>query len=108
MQLEAVINRLQLLRLTLPDDLPIAIPYVAIALADPCDSGTGSICAFGMEKLAAIQIAQCQVSQIQISQVPRICLPALAIGAVPEKCQFKSKTSAIIRFYVPRVVPPLR
>src|ERR1700730_12672520 len=107
MQLEALVDRLQLLLLTMPGDLPIAIPDAPIILADPGDSRPGSIGTFVMEKLAAIQIAQCQMSQINVSHIPRIVLGGFALRAAPEKCQFKSKTAAIFSFYVPRVVPPL-
>src|ERR1700719_2857479 len=106
MQLKALVDRLQLLRLTFPGNLPVAIPDAPILLADAGDSRARAIRAFVMEKLAALQIAQCQVSEITVSHVPGIDLAGFPIRAAPEKCQFKSKTAAILSFHVSRVVPP--
>ncbi len=107
MQREAIVERLQILRLTLPGNLPIAVPDAPTAFANARDSRSGSIGALRVQKLAAIQIAQRQVRQVQVADVPRICLRVFAIHPLEEKRQLKSKTAAIRSFYVPRVVPPL-
>src|ERR1700686_2290191 len=107
MQLEALVDRLQLLRLTLPGNLPIAIPDALIAFADPGDSRPGPVGAFGMKELAAIQITQCQMSEINVAHVPGICFSVIAARGAAEKRQLKSKTAAIASFHVSGVVPPL-
>src|SRR5579863_613365 len=74
MQLKAVVDRLQLLRFTLPSDLPIAIPDALIVFPDPGDSRTGSIRAFRMKELTAIQIAQGQMSEINVARPRHLSL----------------------------------
>src|SRR6266852_7248983 len=107
-QLKSLVDCLQLLRALFPNNLPVAIPDAPTGFINARNSGSGSVCSFGVVKLATFQIAQRQMRDVDIFYVPGRCLCGIAADGLPKKSQLESEAAPIVRFQVSRVVPPLR
>src|SRR5712692_11715721 len=94
-QSKARIDRVQLLVAAAPLNLPIAIPDAAEGFAHRGDARAGSIGAFRVIKLPAIQIAQREMREVEILHVPGGGLRGIAADSLPEESQFEPETPAV-------------
>ena len=105
-QLKALTDRFQLLVAAVPLSLPIAIPNATERFTRGGDAGSGSIDAFQVIELPAIQVAQRQMREVEIPHLPDGVPRGIAADGLPEEGQFESEAVAVKRFQIPGVVPP--
>src|SRR5208282_1709432 len=106
MQLKLLVDSLQPLIRTFPQNLPVAVPDAAAGLADAGNSRTGTIHSFRVIKLLAIQIAEGEMCQVNVLDVPRCSLRRITAYRLAEKRQFESVAMAVRRFQISGVIPP--
>ena len=105
-QLKALIDSFQLLVAAVPLNLPIAIPDATEGFAHRGDARAGSIGAFGVIKLPAIQITQREMREVKILHLPGSNLSGIAADGLPEESQFEPKPPVVGPFQISGVVPP--
>src|SRR5690242_3674933 len=105
-QLKAFVDRLKLLVVPVPLNLPIAVPNAAKGFIHRRDPWAGPIRSFRMIKLPSVEVAQTEMGEIEIPQFPGSSLRRIAANSLPEESQLKSKPVAIRRFQISSVVPP--
>src|SRR5580704_11235603 len=105
-QFELWIDRLERLLVAVPLNLPVAVPDSSVLGADSCDGGPGTIRAFGVEEVAAVEIAKREMREIEVAHVPGIRLRCVAIYALSKKGQFKTKVTTVGGSDVAGVIPP--
>src|SRR5712664_510685 len=106
MQLKARIESLQIQVVAVPLNLPIPIPETTEGFAHRGDAWAGTIGAFRMIELTAIQIAQSEMREVEILHVPSRGLSGITADGLPEESQFESEPPAVNRFQISGVVPP--
>ena len=90
----------------MPLSLPIAIPNATERFTRGGDAGSGSIDAFQVIELPAIQVAQRQMREVEIPHLPDGVPRGIAADGLPEEGQFESEPVAVKRFQISGVVPP--
>src|ERR1700722_4718247 len=90
-----------------PLHVPIAVPDTRLVERGASESGAGAVESFGMEELAAIDVAQGQVRKPDFAHVPDGSGFHASIDALAEEGQLESEVPAPRIAQIAGVIPPL-
>src|SRR5579871_957739 len=104
---EIISHRPQMLLTIAPLRLPIAVPHLLRLQTRTSDSRSGSVQPLCVIEPLAIDVAQRKMRQIDVVNIPVASSFRIAIHALPEERQLKTKAMPIGGFQIPGVIPPL-
>src|SRR5271156_6010881 len=104
---ELVRDRLQILSIAFPFDLPIPVPDSAAFRINTSNARPRTVQSFAMIKFSAADVAQRQMSHIHVWRGPVGSFLHIAGHCFTEKSEFETEFVPVGASQIPGVIPPL-